>query len=100
MIDPNSPQWGRPAHRKRTSAPSIWPPIAEYALDSYQVKVLPLALISAILPVGGAAALLVAAVLRGTGQRRAALAVTALGIGAAAGAIGTGLAEPLPPATS
>jgi hypothetical protein len=44
VIDPNSPQWGRPAHRKRTSAPSIWPPIAEYALDSYQVKVLPLAL--------------------------------------------------------
>jgi hypothetical protein len=43
-------------------------------------------------------ALLVAAVLRGTGQRRAARAVTALGIGAAAGAIGTGLAEPLPPA--
>src|ERR1039457_6039088 len=52
------------------------------------------------LPVGGAAAFLVAAVLRGTGQRRAALAVTALGIGAAAGAIGTGLPEPLPPATS
>src|ERR1017187_10323090 len=40
---------GPAAHRKRTSAPSIWPPIAEYALDSYQVKVLPLALISAIL---------------------------------------------------
>jgi len=52
------------------------------------------------LPAGGAAALLVAAVLRGTGRRRAALAVSALGIGAAAGAVGTGLAEPLPPATS
>jgi hypothetical protein len=52
------------------------------------------------LPVGGAAALLAAAVLRGTGRRRAALAMTALGIGAAAGAIGTGLAEPLPSATS
>jgi hypothetical protein len=42
---------------------------------------------------------LVAAVLRGARRRRAALAVTALGIGAVAGAIGTGLAEPLPPAT-
>jgi hypothetical protein len=51
------------------------------------------------LPVGGAPAPLVAAILRGTRRRRAALAVTSLGIGAAAGAIETGLAEPLPPAT-
>jgi hypothetical protein len=49
------------------------------------------------LPAGGTAALLVAAVLRGTGQRRAALAVAALGIGAAVGALATGFAEPLPP---
>ena len=51
------------------------------------------------LPVGDAPAPLVAVVLCGARRRRAALAVTALGIGAAAGAIGTGLAEPLPPAT-
>jgi hypothetical protein len=37
------------------------------------------------LPAGGTAALLVAAILGGTGQRRAAQAATALGIGAAAG---------------
>jgi hypothetical protein len=48
------------------------------------------------LPAGGAVALLTAAVLHATGQRRAALAVAALGIGAAAGALGTGFAEPLP----
>ena len=48
------------------------------------------------LPVGGAAALLAAAVLRAAGRHRVALAVTALGIGAAAGALGTGFAEPLP----
>jgi hypothetical protein len=71
---PASPWWDRPAGRSRLRRSDL--------------------------PVGGGAALLVAAVLRGTGQRRAALAVTALGIGAAAGAIGTGLAEPLPPATS
>jgi hypothetical protein len=52
------------------------------------------------LPAGGTAALLVAAVLRGAGQRRAALAVTALGLGAAAGALATGFAEPLPPAAN
>jgi hypothetical protein len=49
------------------------------------------------LPAGGTAALLVAAILRGTGQRRAAQAATALGIGAAAGALATGFLEPLPP---
>jgi hypothetical protein len=49
------------------------------------------------LPAGGTAALLAAAVLRGTGRNRAALATAALGIGAAAGALGTGLAQPLPP---
>jgi|SRR5450756_776938 len=49
------------------------------------------------LPVGGTAALLVAAVLTGTGQHGAAQAAAALGIGAAVGALGTGLAEPLPP---
>jgi hypothetical protein len=50
------------------------------------------------LPAGGAAALLAAVVLRATGQRRAAWAVAALGAGAAAGALGTGFAEPLPQA--
>jgi hypothetical protein len=48
------------------------------------------------LPVGGAAALLTAVVLRTAGQRRAARAIAALGAGAAAGALGTGFAEPLP----
>jgi hypothetical protein len=48
------------------------------------------------LPVGGAAALLTAVVLRSAGQRRAAWAIAALGAGAAAGALGTGFAEPLP----
>jgi hypothetical protein len=52
------------------------------------------------LPVGGAAALLTAVVLRTTGQRRAAWAVAALGAGAAAGALGTGFAEPLPQPSS
>jgi len=52
------------------------------------------------LPAGGTAALLVAAVLRGTGQRRAALAVAALGIGAAVGALATGFSEPLPVLTA
>jgi hypothetical protein len=51
------------------------------------------------LPAGGTAALLLAAVLRGTGQRRSAQAATALGIGAAAGALATGLFEPLPPSS-
>jgi hypothetical protein len=49
------------------------------------------------LPAGGTAALLLAAVLRGTGQRRAAQAAAALGIGAAAGALATGFFDPLPP---
>jgi hypothetical protein len=49
------------------------------------------------LPAGGTAALLVAVVLRGTGQRRAAQAAAALGIGAAVGALATGIFEPLPP---
>jgi hypothetical protein len=49
------------------------------------------------LPLGGTAALVVAGVLRGAGWPRAAQAVTAVGLGAAAGAVGTGLAEPLPP---
>jgi len=49
------------------------------------------------LPAGGTAALLAAAVLRGTGQRRAAQAAAALGIGAAAGALATGFLDPLPP---
>jgi hypothetical protein len=48
------------------------------------------------LPVGGTAALLAAAALRAAGRPRAALALSALGIGAAAGAVGTGVAEPLP----
>jgi hypothetical protein len=52
------------------------------------------------LPVGGAAALLTAVVLRATGQRRAAWAIAALGVGAAAGALGTGFAEPLPQPSS
>jgi hypothetical protein len=49
------------------------------------------------LPVGGAVALLAAAALRTAGQRRAAWAIAAVGVGAAAGALGTGFAEPLPP---
>jgi len=48
------------------------------------------------LPVGGAAALLAAAALRAAGRPRAASTFVALGVGAAAGAVGTGLAEPLP----
>jgi len=48
------------------------------------------------LPVGGVVALLAAAALRATGQRRVALAMTALGIGAGAGALATGFAEPVP----
>src|ERR1035438_1512377 len=52
------------------------------------------------LPAGGTAALLVAAVLRRTGQRRAARAVAALGIGAAVGALATGFSDPLPVLTA
>jgi hypothetical protein len=52
------------------------------------------------LPVGGTAALLAAVALHRAGRRPAALAATALGLGAAAGALGTGLAEPLAPAPS
>jgi hypothetical protein len=48
------------------------------------------------LPVGGTAALLAAVALRAAGRPRAALALTGLGVGAAAGAVGTGIAEPLP----
>lgn len=49
-------------------------------------------------PVGGILALLVALALQAAGRRRAAAAVAALGAGAAVGAVGTGLADPLPPA--
>lgn len=49
------------------------------------------------LPVGGTLALLAASVLRLAGKRRPATVVAALGIGAAAGAIGTGLIDPLAP---
>jgi|SRR5580698_873190 hypothetical protein len=48
------------------------------------------------LPVGGVVALLAAAALRATGRHRVALAVSALGVGAATGALATGFAEPLP----
>jgi len=50
------------------------------------------------LPVGGTLALLVAAGLQLAGQSGAALVVAGLGAGAAVGAVGTGLADPLPPA--
>lgn len=46
------------------------------------------------LPVGGTIALLIAFVLR---RRRVAATVAGLGIGAALGAVGTGLMDPLPP---
>jgi hypothetical protein len=52
------------------------------------------------LPVGGTAALLAAALLRGADRPGAARAVAALGIGAAVGAVGTGWTEPLPPSGS
>jgi hypothetical protein len=52
------------------------------------------------LPVGGVAALVTAVVLRTAGRHRAAWAIAALGIGAAAGALSTGFAEPLPPPSS
>ena len=48
------------------------------------------------LPVGGTLALLTALVLRLTGKRGAAVVVASLGAGAALGAVGTGLADPLP----
>jgi hypothetical protein len=48
------------------------------------------------LPVGGAAAVLAAAVIAATGHHRVALAVFAVGVGAAVGAVATGFAEPLP----
>lgn len=50
------------------------------------------------LPVGGTLALVVALVLQLVGQSGAALVVAGLGVGAAVGAVGTGLADPLPPA--
>lgn len=50
------------------------------------------------LPVGGTLALVVALGLQVAGQSDAALVVAGLGAGAAAGAVGTGLADPLPPA--
>jgi len=50
------------------------------------------------LPLGGALALLVALALRLAGRSRPAMVVAALGAGAALGAVGTGLADPLPPA--
>ncbi|MEA2687356.1 MAG: hypothetical protein QOE93_2551 [Actinomycetota bacterium] len=50
------------------------------------------------LPVGGTLALVVALVLALVGADGAALVVAGLGVGAAVGAVGTGLADPLPPA--
>ena len=50
------------------------------------------------LPVGGTLALVVALVLQLAGQSDAAIVVAGLGVGAALGAVGTGLADPLPPA--
>ena len=50
------------------------------------------------LPLGGTLALVVALVLALAGQPNAATVVAALGVGAAAGAVGTGLTDPLPPA--
>lgn len=49
------------------------------------------------LPVGGTLVLLVAAALHRAGRTRAAHVVAALGLGAAAGPVATGLADPLPP---
>ncbi|MCW2648531.1 MAG: hypothetical protein QOD31_3160 [Pseudonocardiales bacterium] len=48
------------------------------------------------LPLGGVAALLLARRLRKAGRRGAARTVTGLGLGAALGAVGTGLMDPLP----
>jgi hypothetical protein len=50
------------------------------------------------LPVGGTLALLVALVLTLAGRGGAAAVVASLGAGAALGAVGTGLADPLPAA--
>lgn len=50
------------------------------------------------LPVVGTIALGLVPVLRATGHASAARAITGLGLGAALGATGTGLAEPLPSA--
>jgi len=49
------------------------------------------------LPLGGAGAFLLARSLRTRGHRRTAAAVAGLGLGAALGAVGTGLLDPLPP---
>ncbi|HEX7276997.1 MAG TPA: hypothetical protein VF244_06440 [Acidimicrobiales bacterium] len=51
------------------------------------------------LPLGGTAALVLALILALTGQSGPATVVAALGVGAAIGAVGTGLADPLPPAS-
>jgi hypothetical protein len=51
------------------------------------------------LPVGFTAALLTALGLRGAGKNTAARLVAAWGIGAGIGAVGTGIAEPLEPAS-
>jgi hypothetical protein len=48
------------------------------------------------LPVGGTLAFGMALVLRRVHRPRTALVVAALGLGAAAGAVGTGIADPLP----
>ena len=48
------------------------------------------------LPLGGVAALLLARRLRKAGRRGVARTVTGLGLGAALGAVGTGLMDPLP----
>jgi hypothetical protein len=48
------------------------------------------------LPLGGAVALLLARRLRKAGRRGAARTVAGLGLGAALGAVGTGLLDPLP----
>jgi hypothetical protein len=50
------------------------------------------------LPIGGTLALVVALVLKLAGRPGIALVVAGLGVGAACGAVGTGLSEPLPPA--
>jgi hypothetical protein len=49
------------------------------------------------LPLGGSLALLAALVLAVAGHPGLAIVVAALGIGAAVGAVGTGLTDPLPP---
>lgn len=48
------------------------------------------------LPVGGTLALMIAGLLHKTGREGPARVVAALGAGAAVGAVGTGLLEPLP----